>query len=344
MYPSTPPPPSGWATEPAEPARAPAGWAAAPAEPVRPYAAAPPRGAELEVPPAPLCLVALWDLWRRTTGTLSLDLSRRKMRGGGPGDSLWRVSAAQQGQAAQQAKPRGRPPAQPRYGAPPGQYGAPAGQYGSAPAGQYGAPGGGYGGGGSAYPARSYQGGLVDLPSLSFMNTGARIKLMRHVNFGPKVEVVKSSGLVREQPAFDLGLGLAFELDTAELQPQARLKFRDLVSLKALPYPSIKIQKRLRVPESTWGVRLSYECPLEAIGTFYRPPARLMLSIDNMHSNGVQLTQAGLEFNYAALFGESQRTQLRAAGLLSLPRELPIVEGQPLVGADIKRLGIKTEW
>lgn len=178
MYPSTPPPPSGWATEPAEPARAPAGWAAAPAEPVRPYAAAPPRGAELEVPPAPLvraglrwcvasamaagtspkqtralcslvggrakslhelhrlpsrpphcaaaaplpspesrlpshllhlqtqCLVALWDLWRRTTGTLSLDLSRRKMRGGGPGDSLWRVSAAQQGQAAQQAKPR----------------------------------------------------------------------------------------------------------------------------------------------------------------------------------------------------------------------------------------------
>lgn len=132
----------------------------------------------------------------------------------------------------------------------------------------------------------------MDLPSLSFMNTGARIKLMRHVNvsraaldagsgrgasrigggstvaagrrayepsralvatagaaaartgrqtrslcvppcskhppaptppqFGPKVEVVKSSGLVREQPAFDLGLGLAFELDTAELQPQVQ--------------------------------------------------------------------------------------------------------------------------
>ena len=122
---------------------------------------------------------------------------------------------------------------------------------------------------------------------------------------------------------------------------QARLKFRDLVSLKALPYPSIKIQKRLRVPESTWGVRLrcgrqrragtqsasaaaalasfcvgarrlwvgnplpanypppasphhplcmcSYECPLEAIGTFYRPPARLMLRYGG-HS--VQLTAA----------------------------------------------------
>lgn len=38
--------------------------------------------------------MALWDLWKKTTGTLSLDLSRRKMRGGAPGDSLWRVSAA----------------------------------------------------------------------------------------------------------------------------------------------------------------------------------------------------------------------------------------------------------
>lgn len=42
----------------------------------------------------------------------------------------------------------------------------------------------------------------------------------------------------------------------------------------------------------------SYECPLEALTTFYRPPARLLLAIDNMHSNGAQLTQAGLEFNY----------------------------------------------
>ncbi len=132
---------------------------------------------------------------------------------------------------------------------------------------------------------------------------------------------------------------------------QARLKFRDLVSLKALPYPSLKIQKRLRWPDTTWGVRLrsvgwlvwrglpltpaslvfalrwleaalvavpaashsggcsdthphcsvpvlrparcSYECPLESLATFYRPPARLMMSIDNMHSNGVQLTQVG---------------------------------------------------
>jgi len=35
-------------------------------------------------------------------------------------------------------------------------------------------------------------------------------------------------------------------------------------------------------------------------------------------SNGVQLSQAGLEFNYAKLFGESQGTQFRASGLVAL--------------------------
>lgn len=37
----------------------------------------------------------------------------------------------------------------------------------------------------------------------------------------------------------------------------------------------------------------SYECPLDALTTFYRPPARLMLAIDNMSTNGAQLSQAG---------------------------------------------------
>ncbi|KAL4432426.1 hypothetical protein ABPG77_001725 [Micractinium sp. CCAP 211/92] len=285
----------------------------------------------LDIPPAPLGLVALWDLWKKTTGTLSLDLSRRKMRGGAPGDSLWRVSAAHSASEPAGRKPRGRPPTrpqQPRYGAPPpGTYAA-AGAYG----GNYGAN------------APAYNYGLVDLPSLNFMDTGARFKLMRHVQFGPKVEVQRSSGLTREVPTFDLGVGLAFEVDTAELQPQARLKFRDLVSLKALPYPSLKIQKRLRWPDTTWGVRLSYECPLESLATFYRPPARLMMSIDNMHSNGVQLTQAGLEFNFAQLFGERRQAELRACGLVALPRELPIIEGQSLAGLELRRLGLKTQW
>lgn len=67
---------------------------------------------------------------------------------------------------------RGRPPTRPqqaRYGAPPpGTYAA-AGAY-----------GGSYNG---AAPTYGY--GLVDLPSLNFMDTGARIKLMRHVQARP---------------------------------------------------------------------------------------------------------------------------------------------------------------
>ena len=59
------------------------------------------------------------------------------------------------------------PPAQAYYGQPAG--------YGAAPTGAYVAPGrsgGGYGG---------YSSDLVSLPSLSFMDTGARIKIMRHL-------------------------------------------------------------------------------------------------------------------------------------------------------------------
>ncbi|KAL4430669.1 hypothetical protein ABPG75_005925 [Micractinium tetrahymenae] len=321
--PPTRPPLAGHPAEAASEREAPAPAAAA--------AAARRTQADLDIPPAPLGLVALWDLWKKTTGSLSLDLSRRKMRCGAPGDSLWRVSAAPV-PSEPAGRRRGRPPARPKqpgYAAPPpGTYAAP------------GAYGGSYG---TAQPGS----GLVDLPSLSFMDTGARIKVMRHVQFGPKVEVQRSSGLIREVPSMDFGVGLAFEVDTAELQPQAsvaRLKFRDLASLKALPYPSLKIQKRLRWPDSTWGVRLSYECPLDSLATFYRPPARLMLSIDNMHSNGVQLTQAGLEFNFAQVFGQQRQAELRASGLVSLPRELPIVEGQALAGLEIKRLGLKTQW
>lgn len=38
--------------------------------------------------------------------------------------------------------------------------------------------------------------------------------------FGPSYEATRSSGLKHSVPALDLGLGCAFELDTAELQPQ----------------------------------------------------------------------------------------------------------------------------
>ena len=165
---------------------------------------------------------------------------------------------------------------------------------------------------------------------------------------------------------------------------QARLKIRDLVSIRALPAPALRVQKRLAVPllqQQGLGLRLSYECPLARLGSFYRPPARLMLSIDNApdqararrrgrpalpaasaagrtpssspcaasHAStpsllqGIRLTSAGLEVDKALALGGGAAV-LRGAGVLALPRELPVAEGEPLVRCELRRLGLKARW
>lgn len=50
-----------------------------------------------------------------------------------------------------------------------------------------------------------------------------------------------------------------------------------MVSLRTLPRAGIKLSKRLPVPNSDWGVRLSYECPLGDVSRFWEPPATLMV-------------------------------------------------------------------
>ena len=167
---------------------------------------------------------------------------------------------------------------------------------------------------------------------------------------------------------------------------QARLKYRDFLSLRALPSPALRLQKRLPIPNSAFGVRLSYECPLDALATFYRPPARrvgrggvrptcrrrcwphggractvqpphplpfpttlpphpdrLMVHVENFVTAGVRLTQAGLELDAARALNNGS-TIVRAAGTVSFPRELPVMEGQPLLGFDVRRLGLKSTW
>lgn len=58
-------------------------------------------------------------------------------------------------------------------------------------------------------------------PQPTFPYTRTRTALLYRPQFGPKVEVQRSSGLTRQVSTLDLGVGLAFEVDTAELQPQA---------------------------------------------------------------------------------------------------------------------------
>lgn len=181
-----------------------------------------------------------------------------------------------------------------------------------------------------------------DLPSVAFGNTGARLKVMRHVSFGPEYELVKY-GRAFTAPSLDVGAGFAFDFDTAELRPQARLKMRDVASIKLLPQPALRFQKRLQMGTSGFAVRLTYECPLQNLLRFYAPPAKLMVTVDNAVETGVRLTQSGLEFS-ANKWLLDGKVRVRAQGALRLPSELPISEDQLLVGFEARRLGIKARW
>jgi hypothetical protein len=185
------------------------------------------------------------------------------------------------------------------------------------------------------------------LKDVAFGNSGARVKAMRHITFGPSRLFPLSSNHTETptspRPVFDIGAGLNFELDTAHLQPLLRLKYKDLISLKVLPEPAIKFQKRIPLGESGTGIRVRYECPLDSMAQFWGPPAKLLITIDNTVHSGVRLTQSGVEFDGQKTMADGA-VRLRGSGVVWFPRELPVEEGQPLVGVDVKNLGIKTRW
>lgn len=63
-----------------------------------------------------------------------------------------------------------------------------------------------------------------------------------------------------------------------ELHGVARLKVADLVSLKLLPQPLLKLGGAWPLPgTSGMALRLKYEVPLMHLGEFWQPPARLMV-------------------------------------------------------------------
>ena len=55
---------------------------------------------------------------------------------------------------------------------------------------------------------------------VSACGAGARLKVMRHVQLGQLFTGVTGTGASKVYPAVDIGAGLNFELDTAELKPQ----------------------------------------------------------------------------------------------------------------------------
>jgi len=187
--------------------------------------------------------------------------------------------------------------------------------------------------------------GYVDhgeLPDVAFGDSGARVKALRHVHFGPQFELTKY-GRTSSVPCFDLGAGLEFCFDTASLRPLARLKFRDVASLRALPAPALKLQKRVLLGTSGFCLRLAYECPLDSLARFFAPPARFMAHLDNAVDSGVRVTQSGLEFA-ANLWLLDGGARLRGGGILRLPSQLPVDEDEALVGFEVRRLGLKARW
>ena len=62
-------------------------------------------------------------------------------------------------------------------------------------------------------------------------NTGARIKISRNFMWW-------KDPLGKHKPWLDIGAGLAADMDTQRLQPVARIKIRDLISIKVCQPPA----------------------------------------------------------------------------------------------------------
>jgi hypothetical protein len=105
--------------------------------------------------------------------------------------------------------------------------------------------------------------------------SGMRLKVTRHMCFFQDPE-----GLAK--PWLDLGLGFNLDMDRQELQPVARLKLKDVLSLKVAPEPLVKLAHSMRLPGVGMVVKLLYELPLRQTHRFWQPPARLMLRLDSV--------------------------------------------------------------
>lgn len=146
------------------------------------------------------------------------------------------------------------------------------------------------------------------------------------------------------QPLMSLGIGGSFEMDTLRLEPALRFRFQDWLTIKLMPAPVLKLQKSLRLPNSPLSLRLRYEVPLNTIedSGLLRPPARLLIRLDNSVGSGIHLSPSGIDFDQRVLRLGS--AQIRAKGSARFPRQLPVPEGKPLLDWEVDRLGLKTSW
>ncbi|PNH07672.1 hypothetical protein TSOC_005828 [Tetrabaena socialis] len=127
-----------------------------------------------------------------------------------------------------------------------------------------------------------------------------------------------------DKPLLDIGVGFNLDMDQQQVQPIARIKIKDLLSIQAAPMGLLKISRCL-------------------------PLGPVMLKVgggglDNAAGSGIHLTPGGIEFDEQVLrFGTA--VTMRASAGLAFPRQLPIAEGDPHpLKLEVHRLSLKSIW
>lgn len=301
---------------------------------------------------APLWRWMLRDIGNRTVGVARVDLVRPRMPAVGEGGSIWSADGSDD-----------------MVGYPRVQGGS---AYGRMQRPEYSM------GGNSRGRARD-QGGLLGYSaargarlkvtrSIQFGKTSRSAPLMPLINDGEMSSISSSSrssspssrlmGPLKEQsqtmgpwggaqglqPALlSFGAGLNFELDSMDLAFQTRVKFQDWFTLKLTPIPAIKIQKSIRLGSSPVSLRVRYEVPLVCLDEPFRPPARLLIKLENHIGAGVKLGTTGVDFDQR-LISLGPNAAVRFAGAATFPRQIPVPRGEKMLDWQFDRLGLKTRW
>ena len=191
-----------------------------------------------------------------------------------------------------------------------------------------------------------------------FSDNGSRVKALRHVSFGPQVQ--HGTMCCADSRAFDMAVGLVFELDSARFRPKARLRICNTASIGLFPCPHVKVQRRVPLGTTGFSLRVSYFCPMRDVlaGRAYKPPARLIMTLDDDQNYGVRLSHAGVELSgntwvNVPYLGEGH---IQASGLIHIPNTVSLGINESRRRATSKkdssgfphiepmRCGFKTRW
>eukprot|EP00197_Chlamydomonas_leiostraca_P011371 CAMPEP_0202866580 /NCGR_PEP_ID=MMETSP1391-20130828/8031_1 /ASSEMBLY_ACC=CAM_ASM_000867 /TAXON_ID=1034604 /ORGANISM="Chlamydomonas leiostraca, Strain SAG 11-49" /LENGTH=404 /DNA_ID=CAMNT_0049546543 /DNA_START=53 /DNA_END=1267 /DNA_ORIENTATION=- len=145
------------------------------------------------------------------------------------------------------------------------------------------------------------------------------------------------------QALIDVGGGINVDMDRQRVEPVLRLKVKDWFTVKAVPRPVFRLSKLIPLWSTGMGVKVLYEVPLDEVQHFWRPPARLMVRLDQVAGTGWRFTPSGVEFDQQAVrFGRN--VQVRASAGLTFPRTLPFDRDADDFGIKVHRLSLKSLW